>query len=238
MKNVLFDLDGTILPMDVEEFTQKYIGGIIQTMNNNKRNGKEIAKAVFAGVSAMIKSDGTLTNEELFWNVFKQITNISKEDIEDEFMFFYENMFDDIDSGIRNENMVEAVSLLKQKGYKLYLTTNPLFPAIATYKRVKWAGLNTDDFELITTFENSHFCKPNIQYYQEVINKCHLDIHECLMVGNDVLEDGIIETIGVPVYIVNDYLINKENKEIKTKYQGSSVEFLEFVRNLDEIKAG
>ena len=50
MKNILFDLDGTLLPMDVEEFTQKYFGYIVQTMNNNNRDGKAILKAIGVGV--------------------------------------------------------------------------------------------------------------------------------------------------------------------------------------------
>lgn len=236
MNTVLFDLDGTLLPMDVEEFVSRYIGGIVQTMDKNGRNGKLIAKAVFEGVGAMVKNDGTLTNEEVFWNVFKEKTGISKEDIHDEFLAFYQTKFDEVDTGVKSYDMIEAVKILKEKGYHLYLTTNPLFPRIATEKRIKWAGLDINDFELVTTYEDTHFCKPNIKYYQEVIDHYHLDVNECLMVGNDVREDGIIETIGVPVYLVDDYLINKDNLDVNTKYKGSSKDFLEFVKSLPTVK--
>lgn len=132
--------------------------------------------------------------------------------------------------------MIQSVSILKEKGYKLYLTTNPLFPRIATEKRVKWAGLNIEDFELITTFENSSFCKPNINYYKEVLESQNLDVNECMMVGNDVKEDGVVETLGIPVYLVNDYLLNKYNLDINTKWLGSSEDFLEFVNNLPSLR--
>lgn len=236
MKNILFDLDGTLLPMDVEEFTQKYFGYIVQTMNNNNRDGKAILKAIGYGVDTIIKNDGTLKNDVLFWNTFEKVCGISREEIEPEFTVFYENVFDKISSGIQSPNMIQAVSILKEKGYKLYLTTNPLFPRIATEKRVKWAGLNIEDFELITTFENSSFCKPNINYYKEVLESQNLDVNECMMVGNDVKEDGVVESLGIPVYLVNDYLLNKYNLDINTKWLGSSEDFLEFVNNLPSLR--
>lgn len=236
MNTVLFDLDGTLLPMEMEVFVKGYVGGIIETMTANGRDGKLIADAVFEGVGAMIHNDGTKVNEDVFWNTFEIKTGIAKKDIIDEFVDFYVNKFDEVDTGVTSPNMLEAVATLKEKGYKLYLTTNPLFPRIATEKRIKWAGLNINDFELVTTYEDTHYCKPNIKYYLEVINKHNLDVNQCLMVGNDVKEDGIIETIGVPVYLVDDCLLNKDNIEITSKYKGSSKDFLEFVKQLPIVK--
>ena len=236
MKNILFDLDGTLLPMDVEEFTQRYFGYIVQTMNKNNRDGKMILKAIGKGVEALVLNDGSCKNDERFWEVFCKETNISREEIEPEFQVFYENVFDKINVGIQSPNMIQAVSILKEKGYRLYLTTNPLFPRIATEKRIQWAGLNVEDFELITTYENCSFSKPNINYYKEVLETQHLDINECMMVGNDVKEDGIIETLGIPVYLVTDYLLNKYNLEVNTKWVGSSEDFLTFVNKLPSIK--
>ena len=53
---------------------------------------------------------------------------------------------------------------------------------------------------------------------------------------NDLIKDGVVETMGIPVYLVNDYLLNKYNLEVNTTYVGTSLEFLEFVRQLPEIK--
>ena len=235
MKNILFDLDGTLLPMDIDLFTKQYVGSIVEFMSKNGRNGKLIANAVFKGVIAMGQNTGAVTNEVAFWNAFKEESGIDKKDIEDEFMVFYETVFDSVDSGVQSPNMIEAVSVLKEKGYKLYLTTNPLFPSIATQKRVKWAGLDINDFEIVTTYEDFSHCKPSTAYYQEVIDRCHLDIKECMMVGNDVKEDGVVETMGIPVYLVNDYLLNKYNLEINSTYLGTSQEFLGFVKSLPNV---
>ena len=236
MKNILFDLDGTLLPMDVEEFVNDYFHLIVEEMYKNGRDGKMIINAVIKGVTAIAKKDGTKTNEDVFWDVFASETNIKKEDIEAEFMHFYNTNFNKANKNIQSPNMIEAVKVLKEKGYALYLATNPLFPSIATEKRIEWAGLNKEDFKFITTYENSYYCKPNASYYQELVDKFNLDVNECLMVGNDVKEDGAAKEVGIDVYLVNDYLLNKYNLDINTKYCGSSLDFLEFVRILPEIK--
>lgn len=232
MNTVLFDLDGTLLPMDVEEFTKKYFGLIAQTMYDNQRDGKMILNAILKGTMCMVKNDGTRSNEQVFWDCFTASTHISKEEIEPEFNEFYEKTFDQIDSGERSLHMIEAVKLLKKKGYRLYLTTNPLFPAIATQKRIKWAGLDPNDFELITTYDNSSFCKPNPAYYEEILNNNHLSKEDCMMVGNDVKEDGAIESLGIPLFLVEDYILNTDNLPVACRWKGSSLDFLEFVKQL------
>ena len=236
MHTVLFDLDGTLLPMDLDEFIEKYFGYIVETMYQNGRDGKFILKAILKGVESIIKNNGEMTNEERFWETFTAVSNITKEEIEPEFTKFYETVFDKINTGVQSTNMIEAISLLKEKGYRLLLTTSPLFPRIATQKRIKWAGLNKEDFDFITTYENSSFCKPNPAYYQEVIDKFQLDITQCMMVGNDVKEDGAIQELGVPLYLVNDYLLNKYNLEITSQWLSDSAGFLQFVKDLPSVK--
>ena len=232
MNTILFDLDGTLLPMDLDEFIQKYFGYVVETMYQYGRDGKAILNAILKGVESIVKNDGTMTNEDRFWQTFTAITNISKEEIEPEFTRFYETVFDNINTSTQSQNMLQAVKLLKSKGYTLYLTTSPLFPSIATHKRMKWAGLDKEDFELVTTYENSSYCKPNPAYYQEVMTKYNLQPAQCLMVGNDVKEDGAIQQLGVDLYLVDDYLLNKYNLEITSKYLSNSETFLEFVKQL------
>ena len=63
----------------------------------------------------------------------------------------------------------------------MVLATNSIFPRIATENRIRWAGLEPDDFALITTYENSTYCKPNPAYYREVLGKLGLEAEECLV---------------------------------------------------------
>ena len=117
-------------------------------------------------------------------------------------------------------------------GYRVVLATNPLFPAIATRNRIRWAGLNPEDFELVTTYENSHYCKPNPDYYREILGKLSLDGSQCLMVGNDVGEDMIAGILGMKVFLLTDCLINSAGGDISVYPNGSFPELLHYIRSL------
>ena len=117
-------------------------------------------------------------------------------------------------------------------GYQVILATNPLFPAIATQSRIRWAGLEPEDFERITTYENARFCKPNPDYYREILGKLNLNPSDCLMVGNDVDEDMIAETLGMKVFLLTDCLINRNQADISRYPSGGFPELLQYVRSL------
>ncbi|MBP3409613.1 MAG: HAD family hydrolase, partial [Clostridia bacterium] len=123
----------------------------------------------------------------------------------------------------------ECVQKLKAMGYRLVLATNPLFPATATESRIRWAGLNKDDFELYTTYENSCHCKPNPDYYRDILVKIGCDPAECLMVGNDAHEDMIAETLGMRVFLLTDCLLNRKEADISRYPQGSFGELMAYI---------
>ena len=113
----------------------------------------------------------------------------------------------------------ELIRTLKNAGKKLYLATNPIFPRCATENRMKWAGLHTEDFEEITTYESYHYSKPNVLYFKELIDRFRLNPEECLMIGNDAEEDMSIRELGVKVCLVTDCLENKKNLPLTADYK-------------------
>ena len=118
-------------------------------------------------------------------------------------------------------------------GFNVALATNPIFPSIATEYRMQWAGLDRNDFELYTTYENSCHCKPNPDYYRDVLSALAVKPEECLMVGNDVTEDMIAETLGMKVFLLTHSLINKENKDISVYPNGNFEDLIRFIENLN-----
>ena len=65
MNTVLFDLDGTLLPMDMKEFTDTYMMLLENRLRSSGyEEATEIIQAVWAGVAAMTANDGLKTNEE------------------------------------------------------------------------------------------------------------------------------------------------------------------------------
>ena len=120
---------------------------------------------------------------------------------------------------------------LKSKGYRLIVATNPLFPEIATMSRIQWSGLDSHLFDEITTYEDYHYAKPNIKYYQEILEKFNIDPKDCLMVGNDAQEDLVVRELGIPTYLITDHLIDRSNGNYQSDYQGTMEEFLSFINN-------
>ncbi len=230
IKAILFDLDGTLLPMDQDYFIETYLKGLAAKLAPYGYDPETFMKGMWAGVKAMILNDGTKTNEETFWAVFCDIVGKNARADEPIFDEFYRTKFQEYKSlcGF-NEKAAQTVNLLKEKGYRVALATNPLFPSIATESRIRWAGFEPLDFEFFTTYENSRNCKPNPDYYKDVAAKLGLDPAECLMVGNDVRDDMIAEKLGMKVFLLTDCLINKKEIDISALPQGSYKELLEYI---------
>lgn len=237
MKTVLFDLDGTLLPMDQEQFTKTYFYFLVKYMAPYGYESDKLIQSVWAGTKAMVLNDGSQTNENAFWNCFAKC--YSEENLKDRPHFddFYRNEFYQAKSSTGvNHDAKEVVAYLKDKGIQTILATNPIFPAIATNQRVNWAGLELDDFSLITTYENSTYCKPNPKYYEEIVQKMNLDPTECIMVGNDAVEDVAANQIGMQVYLITDNLLNEDKVDITGIPHGNFKDFLGWVSSYVESK--
>ena len=235
VKLVLFDLDGTLLPMDQDVFTKAYFGALSGALAKRGYEPSALIKAVWAGTAAMVKNDGKRPNEKAFWEVFCSV--FGERAIEDEPYLdaFYrsESGFETAHSAVGfNPRAAEAVSLVKRLGLRCALATNPLFPSVATEKRISWAGLSTADFEIYTTYENSHFCKPNLAYYEEILEKLNVKAEECLMVGNDACEDMIASELGMKVFLLTDCLINKTGVDISVYPRGGFDELCAYLKEI------
>lgn len=233
LTTILFDLDGTLLPMDQEAFVKDYLNRLAAKMTPYGYDPQKLIKAVWRGTGAMVANDGRKTNEAVFWEVFAE--TVGRDALNDLPLFneFYEKEFQEGRHicGFQPA-AAETVRSLRAMGYRTVLATNPLFPPTATQSRVRWAGLLPEDFEFITTYDNSHFCKPNPDYYREILGKLNLNAGECLMVGNDVREDMIAQSLGMRVFLLTDCLINRDGRDISQYPYGSFPELMNHIRSL------
>lgn len=231
---VLFDLDGTLLPMDQDVFAKAYIGGLGKTAVSHGYDAKAMMDAIMSGTAAMVKNNGKKTNENVFWDVLASVFGESIRDNYHMYDEFYQNDFQKIKHVCGFEPRAKQVlESVKQKGFRAVLATNPLFPSVATESRIRWAGLDVSDFELFTCYENSHYCKPNPDYYREILSKSGLVPEECLMVGNDVGEDMIASGLGMKVFLLTDCLINRKNEDISVYPHGGIDELIQYINSLD-----
>ena len=230
---ILFDLDGTLLPMDQDQFVKYYLGMLAKKLAPHGYDPERLIAGIWKGTGAMVKNDGTDTNEDTFWNYFNEFMGKNARQDEAIFQHFYENEFSAAKAACNfNPKAAEVLKTIKEKGFRVALATNPIFPAIATENRTRWAGLDATDFELVTTYENSRHCKPNPAYYQDVCDTLGVAPEECVMVGNDAQEDTAAEKLGIRVFLLTDCLINKDGRDISGYPQGSFQELLEFIDTL------
>ena len=233
IKVVLFDLDGTLLPMDDKRFTEDYFTILTEKISTQGYDLDQLLSGIWQGIKSMIKNNGEKSNKHVFWEEFSKV--MGDKVLEDIPLFedFHNNVFQSlsISCGYTSKSK-EVVDKVKDMGYRVVLATNPVFPRAATESRIKWAGLSPHDFELCTTYENTSYCKPNIKYYEHILNEIGCRAEECLMVGNNVREDMIASTLGMRVFLLTDYLINEEEKDISNYPSGSYNELIEYIESL------
>ena len=237
MTTVLLDLDGTLLPMDLDDFMQAYFGAIGKKGAENGYDPKELVAGVWAGTKAMMKNNGTETNETRFWNTFAQVMGEHVLSDRDMFDSFYDNEFCRIGDAVTADPRTDrCVKLLRQKGYTVALATTPLFPKKATLERMRWAGLDPNDFALITTYEDYHFAKPTAGYFEEVVRNLGKSPADCLMIGNDMIEDMGAKQIGTDIFFLTNHLINKKNADVCAYRHGGFEELLTLLAALPDAE--
>ncbi len=189
---ILFDLDGTLLPLDEKKFIELYFAGLLAKTSKFGLSPAKMVEAVWSGTKAMIDNHPPATNETQFWNAFERMTGIPRQAIEPSFREYYETDFEDVRIAARANPLAKPlITHLRELKTKLILATNPVFPVAATKRRMAWIDLEMADFSHVTTYDNCSYAKPNPGYYRALLEQFHLDPRHCLMVGNDVDEDMI-----------------------------------------------
>ncbi len=231
-KAIFFDLDGTLLPMDMNTFTKAYFKELCLSLAKYGVSADMIIEAVWAGTKAMVMNDGSCRNEKRFWDCFLALTGIKSDTIYEETNYFYSHEFNKARL-VTGENPLAraAVDAAKEGGRTVVLATNPLFPYAAQLSRISWIGLNKDDFTLITSYESDSYCKPNPKYYLDICARLGLDSDECLMIGNDVREDMLAAAAsGIDGYLVTDCMIPA--REPWTGPQGSFADMVDMLKKM------
>ncbi len=230
---ILFDLDGTLLPMETEVFIKAYFGGLAKKVAPLGYAPDRLFDTIWRGTAAMVKNDGSVTNEQVFWRVFTE--SFGEQSLADMAAFdeFYAADFPKLGGSCGfDPAAAEVVRDLKRRGFRVVLATNPVFPRAATESRIRWAGLEPSEFDYITTYENSGTCKPNPAYYREIMQKLGLDPAECVMVGNDVEEDMVASTLGMGVFLLTNCLISRNATDISALPHGGFAELKTFLAAL------
>ena len=213
IKAILFDLDGTLLPLDQGYFIKKYFKAISAYAASKGIEPQSFISGMMAGTEKMICNDGNLTNADAFWKEFSKSVECDLEILIPTLDAFYFDGFKGLkEYTLENPLAVEMIKTAHRNGRKVVLATNPVFPMIAQLERLSWLGLTEDDFDLVTSYENSSFCKPNPKYYLEICEKIGVAPENCLMIGNDESDDMKgAHFAGMECFLVTDHRIISDN---------------------------
>lgn len=235
-KAVFFDLDGTLLPIDMDAFIQRYFADLRSFAEERGFEPEGFLQALFAGTRAM-GAEGEGLNADRFWSVFLARVPGEPKALEALLDEYYATRFDALGEGIvAAPEAARVVDTLKRKGYPLYLTTMPLFPRVAVERRLAWAGVPADAFDRITTYDNSTSTKPHLRYFRENVEAIGLDAADILMVGNNTREDLAALDLGMDAYLVTDWLLDPVGFDLDTVKHGTIADLERFVEALPECE--
>lgn len=226
-KTILFDLDGTLLPIDTDLFVRQYMKALAAHAGHLVPP-TTLVEQVMASTNAMVRStDRSATNAEVFASDFFPKVGMDESELMPVFDAFYRERFPALKEacpgvpGLARQVVQTAID----KGYEVVLATNPLFPRMAIEERMRWIEVDDLPWRLVTCYEEMHACKPQAAYFEEVLELIGRRPDECLMVGNDVQEDGVAASLGIDLFFITDYLIDRQRVTLPADRSGTMAEF-------------
>ena len=187
---LLIDLDDTLLNTNMEAFVPAYFQALAKELGTYVAPDVML-RALMAGTNAMNTSDDfSRTLVQVFDAEFYPRMNLAPDALRAPLENFYDNIFPSLGSvTTQRPEAREFVEWAFSKGYRIAVATDPLFPREATYSRLRWAGFEPEQFEIVSSFENFHFTKTHPAYYAEVLGLMGWPDGPVLMVGNDIERD-------------------------------------------------
>ena len=230
---ILFDLDGTLLPMELESFTKLYFTELVKELVPLGFTKETLFRPFWAGTKAMMGNTTGRLNADVFWETFTALAHTERATLEPICDAFYAKGFHACRSATgENPLAVKAVRLAREKAGKVVLATNPLFPMAGQRTRLSWIGLAPEDFDLVTCYTSDRHCKPNPAYFADICQRLRLDPGQCLMIGNDDREDmQCAASAGMSTYLVTDCRIPDPDRP----YTGPQGTFAEMVAMLESL---
>lgn len=230
---ILFDLDGTLLQVEMQEFIPSYLR-MLSSWFVPEIEPDRFQATVRAAIFSLLQSrDGILTNEEQFLHALERQLGIAPERFRRVYDQWLEAEVETLKPLIRRHPLAETlIEEAFARGGRVVIATNPVFPRRLIEARLRWAGLDRYPFSLVTCYENSRHCKPNPEYFQEVLEKLELLPEQCLMIGNDNHHDMAAIRAGIPTYLVETWLVDRGVACLDPQFRGDHAALLAFLQNL------
>lgn len=201
IRAILFDLDGTLLDNDMDVFLPHYFR-LLTSRTAHIMPADDFVAHLMRATAAMMANDGRATNQEVFAAAFFPLAGHSREELEPIFADFYTDDFPLLRRYTRRKP--EARQVVQRAfglGYDVVIATNPVFPEAATWQRLDWAGIAGFPYRLVTTYENSRAAKPNLRYFEQILESIGHPAGAALVVGDEDM-DMVAARLGCLTFLV------------------------------------
>jgi FMN phosphatase YigB (HAD superfamily) len=202
LRAVLFDLDGTLLDIDLNAFLRDYFGALGEVVARHFPD-REVLPAILDATEAMQLPHPGRTNREVFAERFRGSTGIDLDESSDVFDRFYAERFPGLGASYGpRDGARDALLTARRLGLGIVVATQPIFPRAAIEHRLAWAGLDDLGIDALTTYEVMHACKPLPDFFREAASMAGAQPAECIMVGDDRALDMPAADVGMRTFYV------------------------------------
>jgi FMN phosphatase YigB (HAD superfamily) len=225
LQAVLFDLDNTLILFDEALYFERYMT-LVNGFFADLITPDEFRAKLLQSTQSLLDNRGRMSNADFFRKTFDRVFGAKSEDIWNRFLEFYSQDMEELRQLVHIPQGVQRImACLQEQELKLVIASNPILPLDLQLRRLSWAGIEDISYELVTHMGNMSFCKPQVEYYEEICRKIDIPPRACLMVGNDPVNDMVVSKIAMKAYLTTDSLwIENSNLQLSRRFRSSSME--------------
>ncbi len=233
IRGVLFDLDGTLLQVEMRKFIPNYLRTLAEFFDDLV-DRRAFAEAMTATTFGLLRADdGRRTNEEMLLEAICRYLGIHRSVYRERLKDFFSRGMAELAPLVTPLPLARRIlERCFERGLSVVIATNPVFPRPLVEARLDWGGLLDFPYQLVTSYENSRYCKPNVRYFHDVLEQVGLAPEQCVMVGNDTEHDLAAREAGITTFLVDTWMIDRQGGAFVTDFRGGHAELYEFVGQL------
>lgn len=233
---ILFDLDGTLVDVDMNRFVPSYLRRLTEYMRAQVNPAQAIQTLHHAVAAMFANTDANRTLESILLDVLDSELAISPELYAASLEQLCQNDLEELRPLVTGHPLSpQLIESSLNNGWEVVLATNPIFPRVVIDARLAWGELSSEDFHHVTAYETAHFCKPSALFFEEVLQQLQLPAEACLMVGNDTLHDLSASQVGMQTCLLTPWSIKRSEAHFKADWQGCHEELLALLESIGSV---
>jgi len=202
IRAVLFDLDGTLLDIDVDQFIERYTRSVARQLlpEDADRGFAVLAGSTYAMLAPEANDD---TNQACLLRQLSDNLGKSPAEIWRSILSLTKDLLPAFKVMAKPiAGAADVVREVHERGLKVVVATMPIYPRHVMMERLDWAGVRTEWIDHVACLEANRSTKPHKSYFLEMADAVATPPEECLMVGDDEDQDMPALAAGMSVHML------------------------------------